>query len=611
MQPKIEYELITSQEKLPALAQAIAGASVYGLDIETASKDPKNDPNGALDPRRGNIRLIQYNVNNNVYVVDLYKTGGPGPLIEAMKDSKAVVIGQQLKFETKWFLFHHGLELTRVFDTWRADVIIHNGKKELEHHLYAVWERWLGFKPQSGDRQRIDWSGELGKEDYDYAAEDVLYLLLLRDQIKPALAENGLNGTALLEFNVILPEAAVELNGFPFDAEAWIALATENQKESERLNYELIRELPSPTGQLGLFGYDPSFNLDSSDQVLASLRKLGLKQRVRVEGTNTHQWVDLQDTKEMTLAGFAAKYPIIEKFLKYREVSKQVSSFGPEYLANINRITNRIHSEYFPFTGAGRYSCNKPNLQQIPRAKKFRKCFRAPDGKIFILADYSGVEMRIVAEISGDEELINVFRSGQDAHYATASIIMEKLIKDITKDERQMAKPVNFGFIYGMMAAKLVLYAQANYGVTMSEQQAKRFRDRFFAKYNGIERWHKRVQRDGQRQHMAWTIGGRLRYLGPDAYNEFYNTPVQGTGADALKRSLRIVYERLKRHQGRAKIVHHVHDEIIVEADNDPDLIAAVKEDLHDGMADGISPYLKRVPVEVEPSSGFNWAEAK
>lgn len=610
MQPKIEYELITSADKIPALAQAIAGAEVVGFDIETASNDPQRDPEGALDPRRGKIRLMQFNVGGKCYVVDLFLTSGSGPLPQAIQDSKAVFIGQSLKFETKWMLFHHKVELRRIFDTYRADVILHNGKLGLKHDLYSVWDRWLGFKPQSKDRQRIDWSGHLDKDAYDYAAEDVLYLLLLRDQIKPALAQNGLNGTALLEFNVVLPEAEVELNGFPIDAEAWTVLAHQNIKEAARLRDELVRELPSPTGQMGLFGYDPKFNIDSPDQILTSLRKLGFKQRIKKEGTQTYETVPLQGTGEIILSEFAAESKEVRKLLEYRGFAQNKKMFGLEFLKHVSPLTGRIHSNYFAFLASGRYSCS-PNIAQIPRSKLFRACFRAKNGRILVLSDYAGVEMRIMAELSGDEELIRIFNAGIDVHKATAATMLDKAIETITKDEKQQAKPVNFGIIYGLMPNKLVSYARAGYGVTLTEREARQYHKKFLDKYEGVARWQKRVLRDGQRSHESRSIGGRIRYMSPDAYNEHYNNPDQATGADGLKRAMRLVYDKLKRHNGRAQMVHHVHDEIIVECDDDPEIIAGVKVDLHDGMKEGMSPYIKRVPVLVEPSHGYTWADAK
>jgi DNA polymerase-1 len=935
--PSYTYTLIKepNSPELVRLAEKIARALVIGFDIETTS----------LSPYDGEIRLMQFNTDGEVYVVDLFLTGGLGPVEQAMRDTKAIWVIQQAKFEQKWCWYKFKIEFWPLFDTWRADNLITNGKDGVKHDLYALYDRYLGVKPEAPDMATLPWSGPLSIAHYDYAAEDVVYLPRLRLAQKPLLTENGLNSTALIEFGVVMAEAETELNGFRLDPDMWRTLAKENEAQAALLHKQLIHELPSPTNQMTLAGFDPTFNLDSPAQILTSLRKLGLKQRVKNEETGTYETVPLQDTKEMTLAGFAAKYPIVDKFISYRGFSKYGSSFGEEFLENVRASTGRIHSEYFPFTGAGRYSNGKPNIQQIPRLPQFRACFRPVEGRKLVLADYSAIEMRIVAEIAQDKELIRIFNAREDAHRVTAAAMLEKSASEITKSERQMAKPVNFGFClsagtavvttsglksieeivkgekvlthkkrwrtvtdtqalvtsrtlrittrtgkivestpdhmwlvtfpaangregaqgwvrsedlkvgqylvfhdtawstgtrvippdtakmlgwflsegswsktggfqiaqsntanpaitknmrevlgrlhfserhdgemsrfflpasrtgevgalfdcdlkakaadknlpkdvhhwsaestrnllaglwdgdgcisvvgrkvsitycsksrgllrgisslldtlginttiydyglntgsirvvgtesierflaqiptskrekvtyapkkrfscgeaiasidivdqpqmvydltvaedhsfvanglvthncFGMMPSKLVLYAQANYGVVMSEAQATKFRKRYFELYEDVARWHIRAQRDGQRLRMSRTIGGRLRYLGPDAYNEFYNTPVQGTGADGLKRSLRIVNAALRKLNGRARIVHHVHDEIITEVDDDPELEAAVKKILHDGMVEGMSCFLRSVPVEVEPSSGASWAEAK
>ena len=349
---------------------------------------------------------------------------------------------------------------------------------------------------------------------------------------------------------------------------------------------------------------------------------MGVKQKIRDPETRKSYVVPLQDTNQITLAMLADDYPIINTLLDYREAATQLKMFGTDFLNFVNPVTHRIHPEYWPYLISGRYACQKPNLAQIPRDKRYRKSFQAEDGRVLVLADYSNIEMRIVAEISGDEVLIKVFRDGEDAHYYTAGILTGKQKKDITKSERQQAKPVNFGFIYGMQPAKLVLYAKANYGVNMTEKEAATFRNKYFERFSGLRRWHDRAQRDGQRQKMAWSIWGRLRYLDGEFFNEFYNHPVQATGADGLKNALRRVYERFKKLAGgrgpyRSKsnpnpdlmMVHHVHDEIITECKDDPDFVAAVKRELPAGMIEGIQPMLKRVPVDAEPGVGKSWAD--
>lgn len=623
------FELVRSAERLGHIANEINDSPVTGLDIETTGFKP-DVPESSPSPFKDDIRLLSINTGKGIYVVDLYETKTMGPLVPALAESKGIKIAHNAKYEQKWLLQKHDIELWPVFDPYRASVLIHNGR-DLSHTLYDLYERELKMAPPTRDLGASDWSANLTSEHYEYAASDVTYLHQLRDSLKPKLAAKNLNAVALIEFGAILPEAAVELNGFPLDKDSWLELAAENEKKANELQKQLIWELPNPKQQLTLLGFEPDINLDSTQQILASLRKLGIQQqceecrgRGRLRDGSGCPVCDgaaivaLQNTREMTLAMFAAEYPVVKKLLEYRDYSKKLASFGPDYLRHINPLTGRIHGEYFPFTGAGRYAMSKPNLQQIPRDKAFRKCFKAPPGCRFVLADYSNIEMRLVAEISGDRVLIEIFQRGEDAHYATAALLVgvprEKAKELVTKLQRQQAKPVNFGFIYGMQAPKLVLYAQANYGVSLTLKQAEQFRERFFAPgaYSRIAEWHQEVLEAGARTHMARTLAGRLRYLADDAHNEFFNTPVQGSGADGLKAALRAVYFRLKKFgkwNGPVKMVHHVHDEIITQTPDDEELIKLVEIELEAGMQDGISRFMKRVPVLVEPDSGYTWAD--
>lgn len=622
----LKYELVKSADRLGHIANEILDSPAVGLDIETTGYDP--DVKGSSpSPFRDDIRILSINTGKNVYVIDLYETKTLGPIIPALAESKCIKIIQNAKYEQKWFLQKYDLELWPIFDSFRASAILYNGLN-LSHDLYSLYERELKMAPPTRDLGASNWALPLTPEHYDYAASDVQYLHPLRDALKLKLAAKNLNRVALIEFGSILPESAVELNGFPIDRDMWLTLAAENERKSIELHKQLIWELPNPKPQLTLLGIDPDINIDSPAQMLASLRKLGLQQQceecrgkgrrrgeacLMCAGAGTLQ---LQNTREMTLAMFAAEYPVIKKLLAYRDVSKKLSSFGPEFLRFIDRTTGRLHGDYYPFTGAGRFAMSKPNLQQIPRDLAFRACFKAPEGESFTLADLSNIEMRLVAEISGDPVLIDIFRRNEDAHYATAALMIgvprERAKELVSKLQRQQAKPVNFGFIYGMQAAKLVLYAQANYGVSLTMKQAEEFRRAFFTAYSRIGEWHEEVLAAGAQTHMARTLAGRLRYFSDDAHNELMNTPVQGSGADGLKAGLRNVYFRLKKLFGKwngpVKMIHHVHDEIITQTPNDPEIIEIVERELADGMREGIAQFMKKVPVVVEAESGGSWA---
>lgn len=581
----IEFEYVVDAGRLPAIAEEVLHAEIISLDTETTG----------LDPHTSRIRLLSINTGKGVYVIDAFQTQTLEPVISALRDSKGIKVGQNLKFDQKMLLHHHNLELYPIFDTFRASNLIYNGK-DLKHDLWSLYSRELNRAPETQDLGGSDWSSPvLTEEQKRYAAEDVIWLPKLRVVLKPKLKELGLNAVAMIEFNAILPEAAMELAGIFFDQEKWLKLAAANRLMETKLRKELMHELPHPGKQVALPGFDPDFNMQSPKQLLESLRGLGL---------------EIENTSEITLAMYAAEYPPVAKLLEYRGYAQACKTFGADYLENITQVTGRIHTNFYPFTGAGRYSSSKPNLQQIPRKKEFRECFRAAPGKKLVIADYSQIELRIAAEMARDETLMGVYIRGEDAHAQTASLVSKVPLDQITKLLRQQAKAVNFGFIYGMQAPKFVLYAQANYGVSLSLAQAEAFRKRYFDGYSGIGRWHRAIFSDNnKRSGQTRTVCGRLRYLKPESHNEYANTPVQGTGADGLKASLRIVYQRLKKFGERARMIHMVHDEIVLEVDDDADLLAAAQSELSEGMVEGTQPMLRHVPVVVEGGIGETWAE--
>jgi DNA polymerase-1 len=597
----IAYETVTSAMRLGAIAEEVAQAEVIALDLETTG----------LDPRESEIRLCSLNTGKGVYVIDAFQTGTLEPIVRSLADSKGVKVGQNLKFDQKFLVWKHGLELWPLFDTYRASALVYNGKfmGKGAHDLYALYSRELGIGPEAPDLGGSNWSAPiLTKEQLDYAAEDVIHLPKLREKLKPKLRDFRLNDIALIEFQAILPEAMMELNGIFFDQTAWLRLATHNKAMADKLRKELVHELPHPKSQIALPGFDPDFNIDSTAQMLKSLQQLGLQ----TKNPDTGAMRPIHSTNEIVIAGFTKEHPVVGKVLKYREYATAVKSFGADYLRYVSKQTGRIHTSYFPFTGAGRYASSDPNLQQIPRKKEFRACFQAPPGKCIIAADYSQIELRIAAELACDETLMGVYQRGEDAHAQTASLVSNVALKEVTKDQRQMAKAVNFGLIYGMGADKLVLYAQANYNVTMTVGEAKTFRSRYFDAYEGVRRWHGMIFSDeNKKRGITRTIAGRLRYLPITSHSEWANTPVQGTGADGLKRALARVYSALKKYGDQAKMVHMVHDEILIEANDDPTLIQEIRHLLEEGMVTAIQPMLKKVPVVAESKYGPNWAEAK
>jgi DNA polymerase-1 len=245
-------------------------------------------------------------------------------------------------------------------------------------------------------------------------------------------------------------------------------------------------------------------------------------------------------------------------------------------------------------------ACRKPNLQQIRRGEH-RRCVVAPPGRMLVKADYSQIELRIAAKLTGANALLDAYRRGEDLHALTARSVLGT--GEVTKDHRQLAKALNFGLRYGMGAERFRAYARSEYGIELTGGQARKYRNSFFAAYPGLARWHRSVGRSGDRAVETRTLSGRRR-LNVARYTEKLNKPVQGTGADGLKLALALLWERRAECPGAFPVMA-VHDEIVVECDAAQ--ADAVKDWLKKAMLDAMAPLIEPVPVEVEVKVGRTW----
>jgi DNA polymerase I-like protein with 3'-5' exonuclease and polymerase domains len=297
---------------------------------------------------------------------------------------------------------------------------------------------------------------------------------------------------------------------------------------------------------------------------------------------------------------------VVQAVLEYRRVRKALT-FAQSLPTHVHPTTGRIHATYWQLGAAtGRFACSDPNLQQIPRSTAFRRCFTARPGSSLVIADYSQIELRVMAELSGDPRMLAAYQAGEDLHRLTAALLLDKAMDQVTKGERQAAKAVNFGLIYAMGAEGLRAYAQQSYGVTLTSEQAVTFRQRFFAAYAGVAAWQSQI-REGLPLTESRTLSGRRRqWTELPRMAALYNTPVQGGAADLIKRALMVLPQAL---QGTgAVIVGTIHDEILVEA---PDACApAVASILKRTMEQAGQTYLARVPIVVDVRVASSWANA-
>jgi len=567
LQSIVEYILIKDQETLEVECDKRLSAEAFGVDVETTG----------LDPYLDKTRLIQIAVQNlPVMVVDVWAVQTLEPL-KKLLHGPALKIFQNGKFDLK-MLHTGGLPVTGpLFDTMLASQMIQGGlrRKGERSNLKDLAKKYLNIE-LSKNQQVSDWTGELSEEQIAYACKDAYILLELRDILREELVKRELGSTARLEFDCLYAVVELELNGFFLDIRKQA-----NIKES--LRAEVIHAKEAAMKELG------DINLNSPKQLLPVLH----------DKTKIH----IPNTRKETLK--AANHPIFNKLVDFKEKNKFFKDNFERLPKKIHPVTGRIHAEYVQMGAeTGRFTCKKPNLQQIPRKNEIRDCFRAETGNRLVIADYSQIELRIAAEISKDPVMIEAYVAGKDLHTLTASFISGKPEEHVTKKERQLAKALNFGLIYGAGADTLRNYAKSSYGIDLSEKEAKEFRRKFFRLYEGIKHWHNKV--NSQNKYITYTLGGRYRkFYRSESFRltDRLNSPDQGTGADILKKALVLLQPKIK---GLAKLVHIVHDEIILEC---PETIAEEGAIiLKETMEEAGMEFLSLVPVVVEVSIGDSWA---
>jgi DNA polymerase-1 len=304
----------------------------------------------------------------------------------------------------------------------------------------------------------------------------------------------------------------------------------------------------------------------------------------------------------------------VKPLLRWKELDKLLSAFGHSYSAHISPATGRIHAS-FQIAGAatGRMTCRRPNVQNPPKSGGFRALFSAPPGRVLVVADYSQIELRVMALVANEKTMLAAYRNGIDLHRKTAAALIGVALDMVTKQQRQLAKATNFGLLFGQGAPGLANYARTQYGVEMSEADARQYREAFFATYPGLRRWQRRTAELAAQSHSVKTPSGRVRTWkrerGSSHFTAFLNTPIQGGAAEVLQAALASLDRRLKGLD--AKLVNVVHDEIVLEvAPQDAD---AAKLALEQAMVAGMRDIFPAANVAglVEAHAGGNWAAAK
>lgn len=567
------YLLVDAPAGLGMVAVALDNTALVGLDLETTG----------LNPRTDRVRLLCLSTDTIdggtlSYLIDCAAVD-PSPLWAVLTEKELTI--HNAAFDAA-FLSRLGFVPGVVHDTLLMARALAAGGPDFHHCTLRDCARRELSLDLDKSHQREDWSGALTPAMLAYAARDALTHRRLYAALLPKVQQAGLADVVRIEERALPAFVWLRLAGAPFDRRAWRALADEARGEAEGLSRRLDEAAPARPGYLSDEG---AWDWDSPQQAQEAFKLLG------------H---DLGSTDDDTLAGI--DHPLAGLLRQYRAATKRVGTYGADWLQHV-ASDGRIYASWNQLGSvAGRTSCSDPNLQQVPRDKRYRRCFAAPPGRVLVKADYSQLQLRIAAKVANEGRMLAAYRAGEDLHTLTARQITGK--RDVTRDDRQLAKAVNFGLLFGLGAKGLRGYARSNYGLDLTEAQAAQYRRAFFAAYPGLERWHKRA--GNSRASECRTLGGRRRLLdGKTPYTHRLNTPVQGAEADGAKLAMALLWERRAECPGAFPVLF-CHDEIVVECDAGQ--ADAVKDWLRRAMLDGMAPLIDPVPVGVDVKSGRTWA---
>ena len=592
------YSIAETAGQAEALAKKLGSLGDFCFDTETTSLDPLNTQLVAIafswEKGSGTLLWLPPDRSGTLKLLEPFR-----PLFENETIRKT---GQNLKFDIQ-VLSGYGIRVKgTLFDTMMAHYLL---EPDMRHNMDLLAAKYLSYEPvhieeligERGPRQKNmrDVEKERVKE---YSVEDADVTWQLKEIFEPALKREGLDRLAAeIEMPLINVLAAMEREGIMIDVSVLNNYAVTLRESIIALE----KDIYTLAGQ--------EFNISSPKQ-LGDILFLRLRLDDKARLTKTRQY----RTDEEVLQRLTDRHPIIGKVLEYRGLKKLLSTYVEALPELIDRKTGRIHTTYNQAVAStGRLSSTNPNLQNIPvrdsEGREIRKAFVPGKGKIFLSADYSQIELRLMAHLSGDNAMISDFLSGQDIHSATASKIFGVPVAEVTREMRARAKTANFGIIYGISAFGL------SERLTIGRKEAKELIDGYFSSYPGVKAYMDDSIRRAREYGYVTTMFGRRRYL-PDIHSRnqvvrgnaernAINAPLQGSAADIIKIAMVRIAGRLENELPEAKMILQVHDELIFEVEiaSVEKLRRMVVEEMK-GAAD------LSAPLEVDTGTGNNWLEA-
>jgi len=592
------YKLIDNEEDARKLYDFFRTNEILVLDTETTSTNAMEAElvglSFAVKENEAFYVAIPSDRQEAQKIVDIFK-----PLYE---DEKILKVGQNIKYDLE-VLHNYGVTLQgKMWDTMIAHYLI---QPELRHNMDYMAETLLGYQTIHID-ELIGPKGKNQKsmrdlsptEVYEYACEDADITLKLKNVLEPKLKEAGVDHLFYeIEMPLVPVLAEMEMNG--------VCIDTESLNETSRIFTNRMQELENRIYELA----GEPFNIASPKQVGEILfDKLKIVEKAKK--TKTGQYV----TSEEVLQQLKNKHEIIADILEHRGLKKLIGTYIDALPKLINPQTGHIHTSFNQtITATGRLSSSDPNLQNIPirgeDGKEIRKAFIPEPGCLFFSADYSQIELRVMAHLSNDEHMLTVFREGKDLHAATAATIYKKDISEVTRDERTKSKRANFGIIYGITVFGLAER------LDISRDESKQLIDGFFKTFPQVHDYMETSKQMAREKGYAETIFHRRRYL-PDinshnatvrnfAERNAINAPIQGSAADIIKVAMIRIYNRFKKEGIRSKMILQVHDELnfSVYPEEKERVETIVLEEMQHA-------YTLNVPLVADCGFGTNWLEA-
>ena len=592
-----EYTLVETAAQLREVVAAVGRYPEFCFDTETTGFDIFNDRivglSLAVEPFKAwYVPFLEKDTPEYAEIVR--------PLFE---DEKIAKIGQNIKFDLM-VLRRLGITIRgRMYDTMILHYLL---DPESRHNMNALAEKYLNYKPIEIETLIGKGSKQLTMDLVnvervkEYAAEDADVTLQLKQALYPMIEQIGLQHLYFeIEEPMIAVLADIEMAGVRIDSEALAVYAV-----------ELNRKLAELEAAIRTEAGEPNLNINSARQLGEVLfGKMRIAEKPKM--TKTKQFC----TDEDYLQSFARKHRIVDLILEYRGVKKLLSTYVEALPQLVNRSTGRIHTSFNQaVTATGRLSSTNPNLQNIPvrddMGRRIRKAFiPSDDDHLLLSADYSQVELRLMAHLSGDESLIAAFEHGEDIHAATAAKLFNKTLDEVTSEERRRAKTANFGIIYGISAFGL------SQRLEIPRKEAKEIIDGYFASFPGVKRYMDNVVEKAKEEGFVSTIFGRRRYLNDIASHNAIarglaernavNAPIQGSAADIMKIAMINVHRRFAAEGIRSRVILQVHDELVVDMlRSEQERVTAIVTECMESAAQ------LKVRLIADAGVGGNWLEA-